>query len=272
MFKRVILAVALAISASFATWDYFPIRPAGSGTGEIGLYYDWDHRWSQAGLSAGARFSLLSVFEIAVMGFGYQVWGEDDCDDCVNGGDGLRDVTIGGRFQINPRVSAFIDAHLPIGREVYDGYNTTPPGNNEFAIYFGAQFSMPIKEAPGLKFGTEAGLDWGFEHTNPYDGRKGYERGLEMHLSGELDYTVPKSQVTPYLGMQFKLQLTEDTWEDGNKERGDNDDFDDGQFNLWLGVQVDISSAIYVKAHLKFRTGDMDGEATGLYMAGGFNF
>ena len=126
MFKKVFLAVALAITASFATWDYFPIRPAGSGTGEAGLYYDWDHSWSQAGISAGARFSLLPVLELSVVGFGFQFWGEEDCDGCANGGRGLRDVTVGGRFQITPMVSAFLDAHLPIGREESDGYATTP--------------------------------------------------------------------------------------------------------------------------------------------------
>lgn len=270
MFKKVFLAVALAITASFATWDYFPIRPAGSGTGEAGLYYDWDHSWSQAGISAGARFSLLPVLELSVVGFGFQFWGEEDCDGCANGGRGLRDVTVGGRFQITPMVSAFLDAHLPIGREESDGYATTPPGNDEFALYFGAQFSMDVKEAPGLKFGTEAGFDWGFEHD--WNGHKNFERGLELHMAAEMDYTVPKSQVTPYLGMKFKLQLTEDTWDVGKEEHGNNDDFDDGQFNFWLGVAVNINPALYVKAHLMFRSGDMDGEATGLYMAAGFNF
>lgn len=280
MFKRFILIMALAVSASFATWDYFPIRPALSGSAEVGLYYDWDHHWSQAGLSAGARISIIDVLELSVVGFGYQFWGEEDCDGCLNGGGGMRDVTIGGRFQINPMISAFLDAHLPTGYEEIDGYKLTPPGSNEFSLYFGAQFSMNIKEAPGLSFGTEAGFLWGFEHTHYEKINEQhwgsvlhhYERGLEIHLAGEMDYKIPKTQVTPYLGMQYKLRLTENTWEADHKEWGDDSDFDDSQFNFWLGAQFDVNPAIYIKAHLKFRTGDMDGEATGIYMAGGFNF
>ncbi|WP_173384890.1 transporter [Fibrobacter succinogenes] len=272
MLKRFILIMALAVSASFATWDYFPIRPALGGSAEVGLYYDWDHAWSQAGLSAGARISIIDVLELSVVGFGYQFWGEQDCRDCFNGGNGMRDVTLGGRFQITPMVSAFLDVHLPIGTDEVKHEGLTPPGNNELSLYLGAQFSMDIKEAPGLSFGTEAGFDWGFKHYNPRNGRHDYERGLELHLAGEIDYTIPKTQVTPYLGLQFKLRLTENTWDEGDNERGDDTDFDDSQFNFWLGAQFDINPAIYIKAHLKFRTGDMDGEATGIYMAGGFNF
>ena len=270
MFKKIIAATALLACASFATWDYFPVPSSGIGSAEAGLYYDWDDEWSQAGLAAGARFMFIPNLELSIQGFGLQFWGETDCNGCANGGGGIRDVTIGGRFQISPVAAAFLDVHLPIGRTKSDGAYTTPPGNDELAIYLGAQFSMAIKEAPGLSFGTEAGLDWGFEH-DAY-GHKDYERGLELHMAGELDYTIDKSGVTPYVGLKFKLRITESTWEVGDQEYGDDSDFDDSQFNFWLGVNFAINPAIYVKGHLMFRTGDMDGEATGLYAGGGFNF
>ena len=91
---------------------------------------------------------------------------------------------------------------------------------------------MQVKEAPGLKFGTEAGLDWGFEHDKK-------ERGLEIHLGGEIAYTVPNVGVTPFFGLQIKDRLTESTHEEGKKEIGHDDD-GDKQINLWLGADYFI--------------------------------
>ena len=50
MFKKIALAAALVSSAAFATWDYYPVLEGGKGSAKGGLYYDWDHDWSQAGL------------------------------------------------------------------------------------------------------------------------------------------------------------------------------------------------------------------------------
>ena len=82
MFKKVFLAIALAMSASFATWDYYPIPDSSHGSVEAGLYYDWDHAWSQAGLKMGARFTMIKSLEIAFTGWGYQFWNEEDCSGC----------------------------------------------------------------------------------------------------------------------------------------------------------------------------------------------
>lgn len=197
MFKKIIAAAAIAASAAFATWDYFPVQEAGKGTLHGGLYYDWHHEWSQAGLNLGARYTVIQNLELSLQGWGYQFWSEVDCQGCTNGGDGLRDLTIGGRYQITPMVSGFIDLRLPIGNDD-DGVNGHPPSNSEVSIYLGGQFSMPIQGVQGLSFGTEAGLDWGFEHDN-------YERGLEIHIAGEMDFAVPNQIFIPYLGLKFKL-------------------------------------------------------------------
>ena len=192
MFKKIALAAALVTSAAFATWDYYPVLEAGKGSAEAGMYYDWDHKWSQAGLTIGARYSIIQNLELSLQGWGYQFWKEEDCDGCENGGDGLRDLTIGGRYQFDPMVNAFVDVNLPIG-----GDEVT---NDEISLYFGAQFSMPVTTVPGLKFGTEGAFDWGFEHDNK-------ERGLDMHLSGEVGYTVPNVGVTPFAGLKLKYRL-----------------------------------------------------------------
>lgn len=264
MFKKIALASALAASAAFATWDYYPVLEAGKGSAAAGLYYDWDHDWSQAGMKIGARYSLIQNLELSLQNWGYQLWGETDCDGCANGGDGLRDLTVGARYGIAPMITVFLDLNLPIGNDDGDG-GTTPPSHNEIAIYAGAQFSMPINEVPGMKFGTEAGIDWGFEHDN-------YERGLEIHLGGELAYTVPDVGVTPFVGLQIKYRLTESTWDDHGTERGHNDD-GHKQINIWLGGDYFvIPNQLDLVAKILLRSGKIDGDATGLYVGAEFFF
>ena len=260
MFKKIALASALAASAAFATWDFYPVLEAGKGSAEAGLYYDWYHDWSQAGLKVGARYSIIQNLEVSLQGWGFQFWSETDCNGCENGGDGLRDLTIGGRYQIDPMVALFLDLNLPIG-------------GDEIALYMGGQFSMQVQEAPGLKFGTEAGLFWGFEHDNN-------ERGLEIHLAGEVGYTIPDAGITPFVGLQLKYRMTESTWEEVDKngkkhEKGANDD-GDKQVILWLGADFFIiPNQLDIKAKLFVRSGDhsnMGGDASGLYVGAEFFF
>jgi hypothetical protein len=260
MFKKIAMACAFIATASFATWDYYPVLEAGKGSFAGGLYYDWHHDWSQAGLKIGARYSIIQNLEISVQSFGYQFWSEEDCDGCVNGGDGLRDLTIGGRYIVAPMVTAFLDMNLPIGGDEVS--------SDEIALYAGAQFSVPTN-VPGFKFGTEGGIFWGFEHDNS-------ERGLEIHLGGEVAYTVPNVGVTPFAGLQLKYRLTESTWEDGEgRERGGNDD-GDSQVIIWLGAgYFVIPNQLDLKAQLFVRSGDhgnMGGYASGLYVGAEFFF
>lgn len=260
MFKKIALICTFVATATFATWDYYPVLGAGKGSFTGGLYYDWHNNWSQAGLTIGGRYTIIEKLELSIQSWGYQFWSEEDCANCVNGGDGLRDLTIGGRYEVAPMVTVFLDMNLPIGGdEVSD---------DEIALYLGGQFSMPTN-VEGLKFGTEAGILWGFEHDNQ-------ERGLEFHLGGELAYTVPNVGVTPLVGMQLKFRVTESTWEDdAGREIGGNDD-GDNQVIIWLGAgYFVIPDQLNVKAQLIVRSGDhgnMGGDASGLYAGVEFFF
>lgn len=275
MFKKIALAAALVSSAAFATWDYYPVLEAGKGSVEGGLYYDWHHEWSQAGLKVGARYSVIQNLEISLQSWGFQFWGETDCGGCANGGSGLRDLTLGGRFQIDPMISVFVDLNLPIGNDDYDGPGTNHPSSDEIALYMGGQFSMPIKETPGLKFGTEAGIFWGFEHDDS-------ERGLELHLGGEGSYEIPNAGgIAPYVGLQLKFRVTESTWEEYDEnekkkvEKGADDD-GDHQVILWVGVgYFIIPNQLNVKGQVFVRSGDHDnmgGDASGFYFAAEYFF
>lgn len=271
MLKKFATALALIGSTSFATWDYFPVLEAGRGTAEGGLYYDWDGDWSQAGLNIGARYSVIDNLELSLQGWGYQFWSETDCKGCKEEGDGLRDLTIGARYQFLPIVNAFVDLHLPIGNDDPGRH----PSSDEIALYIGAQYSMAIPQVPGLVFGTEGGFLWGFEHDN-------VERGLEIHMGGEVDYTIANIGLTPYIGTQFKLRLTESTWEgtdeNGKKAEYGADDNGDNQIIIWFGASYAIDPNISVKLQFIVRSGDqnepipLDGDARGLYLGCDYNF
>lgn len=276
MFKKTLLALAIFVGASFATWDYYPIPQDKNGGAEAGLYYDKDHKWSQAGLKMGARLTMIKSLEIAFTGWGYQFWNETDCSNCVNGGDGVRDLTIGARYEVAPMVTAFLDLNLPVGDDEDDGEGSNPPSSGETSLYFGAQFSAPTKLA-GFKFGTEAGFLWGFEHDNR-------ERGLDIHVGAEVGYTIPKVGLTPYIGMLLKYRLTESVRYDNNDKEYGYADRRSRQYNLWFGIAYDITPLITVKAHFIFRnekykgvwTDDNPhhhgGDADGLYAAAVFSF
>ncbi len=272
MFKKIALVAAMAATASFATWDFYPVQDAGKASFKGGLYYDVDDDWSQAGIKVGGRFSIIKGLEISLQGLGYQFWGETDCKGCANGGNGLIDMTIGARYEVAPMITAFIDFNLPIGSDDWDGPGTSIPSSDEFSIYAGAQFSLPTG-VQGFEFGVEGGIFWGFENDN-------FERGLDIHVAGEARYEIPGVKgLAPYIGLQLKYRLTESEWEN------DHDDHDYGyddngstQLNLWLGAAYAIDPMITVKAQLMFRNEDydghhddgnprrMDGEATGVYI------
>ncbi len=275
MLKKILLAAAMLASASFAAWDYFPVLQSGKGSVKGGLYYDWDDDWSQAGLKVGARFTVAPNFELSLQSWGYQFWGEWDCSGCENGGDGFRDLILGGRYQITPQVNAFLDVKLPIGTDDSDG---TPPGNNEFYLYLGGQFSRALPS--GLSFGAEGAFLWGFQKHKE-------ERGLDLHLGGEVDFSIPKTKLTPFIGLKFIARLTESTYEIGKKEYGYDDD-GSHEIMLWLGTKFMLSPQLKLDAHFIFRSQDLEeddpighplpgkfylgGDAAGLYVGCEFFF
>ena len=104
MFKKIILLAAVIASYSFATWDYFGLLQNSQGSFKAGLYYDTDDDWSQMGLRVAARMNVTPQFELSLQGFGYQFWGETDCDACAEGGSGLKDLAIGARFALDPEL------------------------------------------------------------------------------------------------------------------------------------------------------------------------
>lgn len=247
MIKKVILLAAAIATSSFATWDYFGLLEEGRGSAKAGLYYDWDDDWSQMGLKVGARMTIAPKIELSLQSFGFQFWGETDCKECADGGYGLRDLVIGARYALHPELYFFLDFNLPIGRE--KGVGTTPPSRGEIFLYFGAQHHKEIQTFNGVSYGTEAGLFWGFEHDE-------LERGLELRLGGEIDYTLPSTPLTIALGGQFWLRLFKSEYDNGNKDVDLHDDWSN-QFKFWIGATYAVNSNISVNGQIIARSEDI---------------
>ena len=277
MFKKVILLAAAIATSSFATWDYFGLLQNNQGSAKAGIYYDTDDDWSQMGLKVGARMNATPQLELSLQGFGYQFWGETDCDACSEGGSGLRDLVIGARYALDPELYFFLDFNLPIGKDKAKGIGTTAPSRHEMALYFGAQHHSDIKAINGASYGTEAGLFWGFEHHN-------LERGLELRLGGEFDYTLPSAPLTLALGGQFWLRLFKSEYDNGNKDVDLHDDWSN-QFKIWFGATYAVNSNISINGQVIARSQDlkkkakdngvkisMEGDAIGFTMDVEFKF
>ena len=272
MIKKIILLAAAIATSSFATWDYFSLLEGNHKSVKAGLYYDMDDNWSQMGVKVGARMNIVPQFELSLQSFGFQFWGEWDCDDCADGGYGLRDLVIGARYALDPELYFFLDFNLPIGRE--KGAGTTPPSQGEIFLYFGAQHHRNIEAIKGAAYGAEAGVFWGFEHND-------LERGLEVRLGGEFDYTLPSTPVTLLIGSQFWLRIFES--EDHDKDLHDN--WSD-QWKFWVGANfaidknVSLNGSVIVRAqdlnHRKkeegFRRITMEGDALGFTLDVEFKF
>ena len=64
MLKKIVLAAALAATASFATWNYFPVQEAGKGQAELGFTYGMPaEKVSTGDLFAGVRFTVIQNLE-----------------------------------------------------------------------------------------------------------------------------------------------------------------------------------------------------------------
>ena len=74
MLKKIALVAAVAASASFATYSFFPVPEAHKGQVEVGAQYGWTDNTSDMKIIAGAEFSVIQNLAVSVTGLGYQLW------------------------------------------------------------------------------------------------------------------------------------------------------------------------------------------------------
>ncbi len=241
MFKKIALALAVVASSSFATYNYFSVGEAGSGQVEIGFAHTWHDDYSRNALSVKGEYVVIPNLELALMGLGYQ-FGDND---------GFTALTLGARYQFMPMLIAAVDVDLPLNSEDVVG------SYDPFAIFAAIQYTQEF--IPGLTLGSELGFDWKFEDED-------YEEGLMMMLQAELDYTIASIGLTPWVGLGYNRQLTDDQ-ANGKETSGSGDD----QVTFWVGAGYDINAMFSVKANFVITRGEL-GDAQEINAALDINF
>ncbi len=252
MFKKIALAAALTATASFATWNYFPVLENHKGQAEIGVTDLMQDKTNQLGLFVGARYTVIPNLELGVK-VPYTVFTHWDGEDMK--ADGLNNIPLMVRYQFMPILNAFVDLDLPVGDEEVS--------DDGFGVYFGVQFSQNFGM---VNFGSEAGLqirtEGDDEVSPPYN----------LHIGLEGDFAISQ-MFTPYVGVDFDMWLGEYTHDGDSAPDAD----DSGKFGLapYVGVNIAINPMFYVDLSAKFGIGeDRYGDKTPVWLTGkfGINF
>jgi hypothetical protein len=190
-----ILAAALLCCAvsSFATWDYFPVKPAGKGEVKVGIGYDVMNSGgfkdaNMLALAAGARFSVIEGLEIATMwGFplSYSVDGTS-CSDIL-GDDNCPpswvQPTVGVRYWLPMGLGIALDVDLPFQGDAMGEPNLGFTPAVQFSTNFNDQLSL----------GSEVNFYIPLENDDKYT-----PEGV-LGIGAELDYSL--GMVTPYFAV-----------------------------------------------------------------------
>lgn len=212
MLKKIALTGIFAASATFASWDLFPVLPKNQGEAHTGLAYNETNYASCLTMFAGARFSVIQNLELGVMvpfRFYTELHGTE-MDD-VNG---LGNIEASIRYQFIPKMNAFFDVAIPVGD---DSYNV----EDEWTLKGGFQFSSIL--TPTVNFGSELGVQYETE------GERNYSE-LAANISAELDFTVVP-HYTPYIRstVSFIIGI-----------------YDDSGFDSFLGKNTPVGTWITV--------------------------
>lgn len=234
MFKKIALAAALAATASFATWDYFPVKEAGHGQAQISEKVKMQGKSSKDIVELGVRYSIIQNFEaglkVPVTVLSYY----DGKNDERNG---LGNLELMLRYQFMPIMNAFLDVEFPTCAEDICG------NDDPFGFHFGVQFSQKFGI---VDFGSELGLKLeskGEDKTTP---------PWDLNLGLEADFLV-SNMLTPYVGFDFDMYLGKET-RDGKNE-GESRTGDLG-ISPYVGLNIDFNPMLYLGFEFRFGVGE----------------
>jgi hypothetical protein len=253
MFKKIALAAALAATASFATWDYFPVKEAGHGQAQISEKVKMQGKSSKDIVELGVRYSIIQNFEaglkVPVTVLSYY----DGKNDERNG---LGNLELMLRYQFMPIMNAFLDVGFPTCSKDICG------NDDPFGFHFGVQYSQNF----GLvNFGSELGLKLetaGDDKTTP---------PWDLNIGLEADFAVSQ-MFTPYVGADIDILIGKYTFDGDNYGKSHTGDLGIAPF---LGLNIAINPMFYVDLSAKFGIGDdYYGDKTPIWLTGkfGINF
>lgn len=235
MFKKIVLAAALAATASFATWDYFPVQEAGKGQVELANTSTMHGKATTLTETLRARFTIVQNFEAGLaLPVLVNAWYDGKSDDDAGG---LMPIELMLRYQFMPIMNAFLDVDFPTcGKHAcYD--------DDAFVFHFGAQFSQKFGM---VDFGSELGLKLetkGKDKTTP---------PWTLNLGLEADFAVSET-ITPYVGLDLFMKLGKYTYD--GKNGGESHTGEMG-VSPYIGLVANITPMFYLGGDIRLGFGE----------------
>jgi hypothetical protein len=241
MFKKLVLAAAFCATASFATWDKFPVLEDHKGETVVGIGFDYEGSSELMLLKPyfGSRFTVAPNLELAVLLPYYVNLSEIFCTRYVNldNNNGLGNPELMARYQITPFLNVFLDVLVPVNQS-YEYYDV-------WVLSFGAQFS---KNFGIVDFGSELGLSVNVETDDDFS------VPLRLNFGAEADFKL-NIPLTPFVGADALVLMGHVT---GKNEAGEKyDDNLTGEFAVYpyVGLKYAITPNVVLQASAKTAVG-----------------
>lgn len=229
MFKKIILASALAISSTFASWDLFPVLENHKGQTRFSSYYsaysDEGKLGHSLNFSLGSRYTVYPNLELALT-VPYHAFTYYDGNKI--GTDGTGKIGLLTRYQFISTMNVFADVYFPNKNDCYR--------DDPWYFKVGLQFSRKIN--PLFNFGSDLSFEFS---TKDDDG----DIPLDAFAAFELDFTITEN-FAPYIKTNGHLTLGE------YSERDHGYQFSHGGGDLFLasyiGVKYDFNETFSTDA------------------------
>jgi len=274
MFKKIAMAAAVAATASFASWDLYPVLPKHQGEAKLSVYHskftatrtsefitycytDIGYcnteiareygRGNSTSAALSARFTVIQNLELS-LSIPYHFYTEFQGTDIGETYD-LGSISLGARYQFLPYLNVFFDAVAPtddLSTNLIDGV---------WLFTGGMQFSKAFNST--VNFGSELAFDLATraEREHSY---------LGLTAAVEADFTILPN-FTPYLGARLDAHMGTFDSKDGYVYTAHG-----GKFGTWItaGANVALSKRLGLNASYGFGIGDhIYGEESSTYTA-----
>ena len=179
------------MTASFATWDKFPVLENHKGETVVGAGFVKQGEPMMLVPYIGSRYTVLPNLELGLV-LPYYV------NLNINNENGLSNPLFMARYQFLPTLNAFLDVQVPISNDPYS--------SSEWSFNFGAQYSQNFGV---VDFGAELGL------TVNTSGEDKVSPPLKLNFGAEVDFNLGVP-LTPFIGADALMAIGKPTDEFGN--------------------------------------------------------
>lgn len=231
MFKKIALACIFFATASFATWDFFPVLENNKGETRIGATFAKLGKPMALVPYVGSRYTVLPNLELAMI-VPYYVHLN------INNENGLSNPKFMVRYQFLPFLNAFLDVEAPINKAPYTG--------DAWEFYFGTQYSQKfgiVNLGSQLGFGLETSGD--NDITPPFFS--------SATLEADFEFGIP---VIPLIGAGATMEIgkySRDGKSYGNSHTGhmQGRGFGGARFVINPAFNVEATGAVIFGKHLE---------------------